>query len=349
MSQPKIPKSLLAKLESAHEKYKKPELEVEFISSGSIIIDAVISNGKGLPRGKMIEIHSESGIGKSTIILQACKKACELGHVCIYLDVEDGANDDQLESIGLLQYKGTLFHVFPIETYDEAEEIISMFDGEDLAYIVIDSISSLLPDDLKDRKVSEIQPGVKARYDSLFLQKYKGYLKRNVCTIILINQMRTKLNFKGMSSAKAAGGKAIEFYPDVRIKMRKISDMTKKKKTISGEAEVKYGAEVAFSTIKNRYNAPFIEGNIAIIFGKGVSNLSAFLTWLQASGCVKRSGSWYTITVGDLEGKVCGANGMLGFVKENAGVIQEYIANHGGFVLVETDDAYKEDSEGDGE
>lgn len=333
-----VKSSLQKKLDSLNEKYQKKEEALEFINTGSIILDSVISNGKGLPRGKMIEIHSDKGIGKSTIILQACKKACDAGKVCIYLDVEDGANDDQLESIGLLQYKGSLFFVYPVATYKDAEEALNLFDGEDIAFIVLDSITALMPDELLDKSVADVLPGLKARYDSLFLQKYKAYLKRNTCSIILINQIRTSLNFRGMSTQKAAGGKALEFYPDIILEMKKISDLTKKATTVEGVTEIKYGSEVSVKALKNRYNAPFIEGVISIIYGKGASNLSAYTRWLQNNGCFTRSGGWYTIQVGELTGKAQGANGLLKWVKENHVAVLDYINSHGGFVLLKNEE-----------
>ncbi len=40
------------------------EREDNFFPSGSLVIDSVLSNGKGIPMGKFISINSESGIGK---------------------------------------------------------------------------------------------------------------------------------------------------------------------------------------------------------------------------------------------------------------------------------------------
>ena len=333
-----VSKSLQSKLDKFKSKYNTEARDEEvFITTGSIILDAVVSNGKGFPLGKLIEISSESGIGKSTLTLQACKEACKQGKVCLYLDCEDGTNPDQLKSIGLTEYKDTLFFVFPVSTYRDVEEVLNEFDGEkNIAYIVIDSIASLMPDDLLEKSVADILPGLKARYDSLFLQKVGAYLKRNECSIILINQVRTALNFMGRSSVKSAGGKAMEFYPDIRLQLKKISFLEKKAKTIEGEVKVKYGSEVEVQAIKNRFNNPFVPGVVSIIFGRGASNLSAYTRWLQNNGCITRSGAWYNIKVGeDLEGKVCGANGVLQWVKDNVDTVYDYVMSNGGFILYE--------------
>ena len=79
-----LDKKLLAKLEGYKEKYGLKE--DEFVSSGSVIFDVVASNGKGLPLNKFIEIASDSGLGKTTIILHAMKHACDNGHIVVYLD-----------------------------------------------------------------------------------------------------------------------------------------------------------------------------------------------------------------------------------------------------------------------
>ena len=57
------------KLLAMSEKYKT-NLDVQYLDSGSVIVNMVL--GGGLPMGKNIEIYSNSGYGKSTITLSIC-------------------------------------------------------------------------------------------------------------------------------------------------------------------------------------------------------------------------------------------------------------------------------------
>ena len=94
----KISKSLQNKLSALNDKYNKKgdDDNVAFLTSGSIILDAVVSNGKGLPLGKMIEIHSEAGIGKSTLILQTVLRLPR--HKILYVSGEESARQLKLRA-----------------------------------------------------------------------------------------------------------------------------------------------------------------------------------------------------------------------------------------------------------
>lgn len=335
-------KTLEKKLSQLQSKYTESSKETTFVSTGSIIADSVLVDSKivkgepGLPLGKFIEIFGDSGTGKSTFILHACKTACSKGHRVLYLDYEGGVNESQLEGIGLTKYLGNKFFLFPIDTFEEAEEIIDELKDEGFTYIVIDSITAMMPAKLKEKSVGDLEPGLQARYTSNFLQKYKSVVKHRDLSFIFVNQIRTKLNFRGMSSVESAGGYAIKFYMDIRLKLRKVKKLEKTMDTLEGRVSVEYGCEAALSAIKNRYNKPFIEGVLHIIYGKGISNLSSYFRWLQNNGFVKQGGAgWFTIEFPGIEPvKIRGSVEVLNWVKSNLKMVQDYIESHGGFLLV---------------
>lgn len=328
-----LDKKLMSKLEGYKDKYGLKE--EEFIKTGSIILDMVISNGKGIPLNKFIEVASDSGLGKTTMILHACKSACDQGHRVLYLDAEGGINDSLLDGIGLSQYKDDLFIVLPIQTYGEAEEICQDMIGN-CSYIVVDSITALLPDELLEKSITQVLPGLHSRYMSSFLQKFKGMVTNSGTSMIFINQVRNKFNFRGQTTQDSAGGYAMKFYQDVRIFMKKSAKMEKRVVTGDGEKVIEYGCINKIYTKKNRYNSPFVEIDIAVVYGKGISNLMSYNTWLNSHDCIKRSGAWYSIILdGEEVAKVCGQNGILKAIKENFELIDAYVQENGGFQLVE--------------
>jgi len=330
-----LDKKIASKLEGYKEKYGKAS--DEFIKSGSIILDMVVSNGKGLPLNKFIEVASDSGLGKTTMVLHAMKSACDQGHRVVYLDIEGGINDDLLDGIGLTQYYDDLFIVLPIQTYGEAEEICMDMIGN-CTFIVVDSITALLPDELLEKSITQVLPGLQSRYLSNFLQKFKGQVTNSGTSMIFINQIRNKFNFRGQTTQDSAGGYAMKFYQDVRIFFKKSAKMEKKMVTGDGEKTIEYGCINKIYTKKNRYNSPFVEIDIAVVYGKGISNLMSYNTWLEQHGCIKRAGAWYSILLDDEEvAKVCGANGILKFIKENFELINAYVEANGGFKLVEAE------------
>ena len=329
-----LSKDIMKKLDNYKEKYG---LQSDtFVKSGSIIVDVVASNGQGLPLNKFIEIASDSGLGKTTIVLHAMKSACDQGHRVLYLDIEGGLNDDLLDGIGLSQYRDDLFIVLPIQTYGEAEEICTDMVGN-CSFIVVDSITALLPDEMLEKSITQVLPGLQSRYMSNFLQKFKGMVTNSGTSMIFINQVRNKFNFRGQTTQDSAGGYAMKFYQDIRFFMKKATKMEKKMQTADGEKVIEYGCINKLYTKKNRYNSPYVEAEIAVVYGKGVSNLMSYLQWFEHNDCVKRSGAWYTLQLdGEDVAKVCGYNNLLPVIKENFEYLDNYIQEHGGFKLVET-------------
>lgn len=312
--------------------------ETLFYPSGSVIFDAVL--GGGIPAGTYIELASESGLGKTTASLHFCKMVCSIGKGAIYLDYEQAVNKSQLDGIGLSEYKDESFFLYQPVTYKDGEEIINkLADEEDLAYIVVDSITSMLPESMRDKSVENIQPALQARLASKFLLKYKYLARKNNVTFIFINQTRYSLNFRGTSSIKAAGGQAQKFFADIRLMMSKKKQLTKKQQTLEGETDVPYGADVGLWATKNRYERPFIEAVATIIFGKGLSNLTAYYRWLKKQGLINHKGAgYYEIFLGSEDGEavdqVRGENNIIGWIKDNSQMVKDYIEENGGFLLV---------------
>lgn len=312
--------------------------EIDFIPSGSVIFDSVL--GGGIPRGTYIELASKSGLGKTTAVLHMSRVACSLGHSVIYLDFEQGVNESQLEGIGLTPYLNENFFLYQPVTFEDGEQIIDeLADEEGLVYIIIDSITSMLPESMRSQSVAKVQPGVHARMASKFLLKYKSLARQRGITFFYITQTRYKLNFMGNSREVAAGGNAQKFYSDIRLQMSKKKYLEKKQNTLEGEQKVKFGADVGLWSVKNRYERPFIECTATILYGKGISNLSAYHTWLMKRGLIEQSGSWFTIKMGDTEEKVQGSIEVQRWIKDNQVLVKDYITKNGGFLLVadETD------------
>ena len=323
-------------------RYERQGVEDKFIPSGSVIFDAVLSNGKGIPLRKFIQISSDSGIGKSTAVLHFSKVACAKGYDVVYMDVEKGVNEGQLRGIGLDKFLNDKFFLYPISTFEDAEEVVDkILENKNLAYVVIDSITALVPQRSLEKSIAEVEPGLNARYSSAFLAKYKALLERSGCpaSFIFINQMRNKLNFRGMTTFEAAGGNAQKFYMDIRLMMNRKDKLEKTTETMEGKKTIPYGANVTVWADKNRHNRPYIEGVLTILFGRGISNIAAYQRALLSKGAlVQGGGGYYTLTLPGSEAqKARGADGVMKLIKENMAQVKQYIEETGGFVLIEED------------
>lgn len=258
--------------------------EEKFNPTGSIILDAVISDGRGLPEGIFIEIASESGCGKSTMCFHIAKKYCAQGKRVVYIDTESGVNSNQVKCFGLQEYVDQmLFIPVRLQTYGEVDDFLSqVLDDPEVSLIIYDSITATVPGRLTERNVDEMnEPGVAARLQSNFLQKFKARFKNSNKTMIFVNQLRTKIamGYGQVTKLAQAGGQALGYYMDVRLMMKKVKML---EQTLPGyDKPVPYGCDLAIWADKNRYARPLLKKVITIHFGKGVSNAGAIRTVLE--------------------------------------------------------------------
>ena len=316
--------------------------KTEFVRSGSVVIDALL--GGGIPRGTIISWSAENGCGKSTGALHISRQYCYYGHKVVYLDYEHGINESQLKGERLMEYlyspenpSGT-FYLFQPQTYKDAEKILDTTMG-DIDLFVIDSITSVLPEKMKEASSEDVQIGVDARIMSQFLRKYKAEVARTGCTWLLINQMRTKIatGYGQQTHDAEAGGNALKFYADIRLMMKKAfkGTLERDEEVVGGVKKIPFGAICTIYAEKNRYERPKIPLNIAIIFGIGISNEYAYYDWLTTDGTIKKSGAWYEIKVPGVDSeRFHGMGKVIEWINKNKNIVRDYIQSKGGYRLL---------------
>ena len=315
--------------------------EEAFHPSGSIILDAVISDGRGIPEGTFIEIASESGCGKSTMCFHIAKKYCSQGKRVIYIDTESGVNGNQIDCFGLRDYVDQmLFIPVRLQTYGEVDEFLcKVLEDPEVSLIIYDSITATVPGRLTEKNVDEMnEPGVAARLQSNFMQKFKARFKNSNKTVIFINQLRTKIamGYGQVTKLAQAGGQALGYYMDVRLMMKAVKKL---EQTLPGyEKPVPYGCDLAIWADKNRFARPFLKKVITIHFGKGVSNAGAVRSVLEYHGVVERvlrkgwkvqfKGEEITVQKDEIDN----------FIKENFAYFAEVADSLGGIKLIPNSD-----------
>lgn len=255
-----------------------------FSPTGSIILDAVLSDGRGLPEGVFVEIASESGCGKSTMCLHIAKKYCQQGKRVIYIDTESGLNGNQIDCFGMREYVDEMLFVpVRLQTYGQVDDFLcKVLEDKDVSLIIYDSITATVPARLTEKNVDEMnEPGVAARAQSNFMQKFKARFKNSNKTIIFVNQLRTKIamGYGQVTKLAQAGGQALGYYMDIRLMMKKVKML---EQTLPGyDKPVPYGCDLAIWSDKNRYARPLLKKIITVHYGKGISNAGAIRSVLE--------------------------------------------------------------------
>ena len=164
----------------------KPKVDVEALSSGSILLDSCLGIG-GYPKGRIIEIYGPESSGKTTLALTAVAEAQSKGGIAAYIDAENSIDPEYAKNLGV--NIDDLILSQP-DSGEEALEIVeSLASSGVFSLIVVDSVAALVPKAELDGAMIDSSVGLQARMMSKAMRKITGVLSKNNCTVIFINQL----------------------------------------------------------------------------------------------------------------------------------------------------------------
>lgn len=333
----------------------KKEIDVFFkpdlIPTGIVPLDLVLNGG--LETGSLIELSGESQTGKSTLLLHMSKNLCDKGYRVCYLDAEGSVKDDLLNGIGLMKYKCTddnpnnKFLVIKESGYKTTEKIIKTLlqvenPDEKFTVFIIDSVTAFALDVYLDldsgRLGTEDRVGADAQALGRLLKQLNALKYMHNCIFIYINQ--TRIDMSGWQpSYKASGGQAAKYYPDIKLFMKLKEKLYRKEDLeLVGNVERPYGANTTIEATKSRLGAGYIPYPLQIQFGKGCSNLTAYINLLPNIESTtpgvpileKKSTVTYVLHLPSGEYQTTkGQNGLALLIADNydeiSGVVDEYL------------------------
>src|SRR5438128_9173236 len=121
---------------------EKSAADVQGISTGALSLDIALG-GKGLPRGRIIEIYGPESGGKTTLALHAIASAQKAGGVAAFIDAEHALDPSWAKRLGV-DLESLL-----VSQPSSAEEALKMAEmlikSNAVDSIVIDWVAALLP------------------------------------------------------------------------------------------------------------------------------------------------------------------------------------------------------------
>jgi recombination protein RecA len=283
-------------------------LNIPGISTGAISLDLALG-GKGIPRGRIVEIFGPESSGKTTLALTVAANAQKAG-VAAFIDAEHALDPSWARRLGVNIDDLLVSQPDSGEQALEICELLVRSSAVDL--IVIDSVAALIPRAEIEGEMGDAVVGLQARLMSQAMRKLTGVIARSNCTVIFINQIREKIGVVYGSPETTPGGRALKFYASVRIDIRRTGAIK--------DGEVTVGSRTRARVVKNKVAPPFRDAEFDIMFDEGISTSGDLLDLASEINVIEKSGAWFSygeIRIGQ------GRENAKKFLKENPELYNE--------------------------
>jgi recombination protein RecA len=256
---------------------------VEGISTGALSLDIALG-GRGIPRGRIIEIYGNESSGKTTIALHCIANVQKQGGVAAFIDAEHALDPGWAKRIGVDLESLLVSQPSFGEEALRISEMLVKSNAVDL--IVIDSVAALVPKNELNNEIGDPSVGMQARLMSQALRILNPTISKTRTCIIFINQIRQKIGVMYGNPETTTGGLALKFYASVRMEVRK--------STMIKDGDEPIGSEIKIKVVKNKIAPPFHTAEVCLMHDRGIDLEDDVLKVSVDEEVVAKSGSFFS-------------------------------------------------------
>lgn len=225
--------------------------EMDDLITGETDADARTISGSGLgwPRGRIIEVYGDEGVGKTTLTLHIIAAFQKAGEECAFVDAEHALDVSYAKKLGVDLTRLKLSQ--PQSGGERALSVVnSLADSGLFGCIVVDSVSALTPQsELEADFEDNAQPARQAALMSKALRKLTSTVAKNNVLLVFINQTRIKIGVRFGNPKTTSGGQSLKFYASVRLELTNMKTVRKGDRVTGRRTRVR--------TVKNKVAPPF--------------------------------------------------------------------------------------------
>lgn len=264
--------------------FASPKDEINFISSGSTLLDLAL--GGGWCEGRICNVIGDKSAGKTLHAIEAATNfAMKYPKGIIkYRECESAFDLNYAAALGM-----------PVKRVDFGKSLETVEDlFEDLQQVattikrpclyIIDSLDALSDRSEMERDMDEGSYGTaKAKLMSQLFRRLGQQMADSQLTLMVISQIRSKIGVTFGETTSRSGGRALDFFSSQNVKLAQIGSINK---TIFGQKRVA-GISIKAKVTKNKVSVPFREVEFPILFGYGIDDTTSCLEWLKEVGGLK--------------------------------------------------------------
>lgn len=288
--------------------------DVEGISTGSLSLDLALG-GRGLPRGRVVEIYGAEASGKTTVALHAVAQVQKAGGVAAFIDAEHALDPTWAKRIGVNLDDLLVSQPGYGEEGLRIAEMLIKSGAVDL--IVVDSVAALVPkNEIQDSEIGDTKVGLQARLMSQAMRILTPTVNKSRTCLLFINQIRQKIGVMYGDPNTTTGGLALKFYASVRMEVKRVTHVKDGDETV--------GAETRVRVVKNKIAPPFRNAEFNIMHDRGIDFEADLLKLAEEDEFIEKGSGARFSYKGQQIGH--GEKNALQFLRENTAIRDEIAA-----------------------
>lgn len=234
------------------------------IPTGIDVLDNYVIGVGGLPCGRMVEIYSQEGVGKTSLALGIMAAAQRNNSLVFLAETECALEASRPATFGVDWDQVALLEPGHWgEVMDVAEAALMAMPKKETGLFVLDSVAATLSREEAEEGLTG-KEGFDKRPKAIgaFVRRLSPLLAEKQVAVLFINQVRDNVGVMYGADLKTPGGHAIKFHSSMRLHMRN-------GKAIKGVGGVHLGKFVSIIAEKNKFRPPWRKAKLKLDFEKG--------------------------------------------------------------------------------